>query len=130
MIQIAYTSIASNDLGSGEIFKIVERSAHNNAAAQLTGFLIFSDNRFFQVIEGKHPAVDGLLRTLESDPRHHSIKIVHRSPLDRRSFPNWRMKRMIASVVGEKLETLAPELSSAPFGLKKAADRFLEPVFS
>lgn len=130
MIQIAYTSIASNDLGSGEIFKIIERSARNNADAGLTGFLIFSNNRFFQVIEGPQPKIDALMHTLEGDPRHHSIAIVHRASIDTRSFPDWRMKRVFASASGKRLEKTVPELASAPLAVKKAADRFLEPALT
>lgn len=128
MLQIAYTSVASVSLGSGEVFKIIEKSAQNNAPAGLTGFLIFSNKRFFQVIEGAQSDLDALLRTLEKDPRHHSINIVHRAPIATRSFPSWRMKRIAAPEASDRLEMLAPELAAAPFAIRKAAGEFLELV--
>jgi len=125
MIQLAYTSLAPESLGSGDVFKIVERSAQNNGPAQLTGFLIYANGRFFQVIEGPLSGVDGLVRKLKTDPRHHTIKVVHHSSIAKRSFPTWRMKRIIVQEADARLETLLPELVGAPDRIRRVVDRFL-----
>ena len=126
MEQLVYTSSASDDLGSGEVFKIIEKSAQNNAPAELTGFLIFANRRFFQVIEGPGESIDALMRRLGSDTRHHSIEIVLRQEIAERSFPDWRMKRVAMANGATSLSALAPEFANATEGVRRAADTFLK----
>ena len=94
MIQLAYSSDARGDLASNEIFEIIETSSRNNLRDDLTGMLIFANDRFFQIIEGEPAAIDGLMARLEADPRHHSIEVLHRQDIGERSFPRWRMERV------------------------------------
>lgn len=126
MIQLAYISTAADDLASGDIFKIIEKSARNNGAVELTGFLIFANRRFFQVIEGPFSGINGLMTKLRADPRHHSIKIVHRSAITNRTFPNWSMKRIFLPDDQIRLEELVPELSSAATKVKLEAEDFIK----
>lgn len=125
MLQIAYTSVATQSLGSGDVFKIVDKSAKNNASAELTGFLIYSDGHFFQVIEGPIVSVDKLVSTLKTDPRHHSIKIACHSRIIERSFPSWRMRRIIEQEEGKSFDSLMPEMGAAPEKVRRAAEKFL-----
>lgn len=97
MIEVAYISEASSSLAPDEVFKIIETSARNNLRDDLTGFLIFADNRFFQVVEGPAVSIDALMNRLKSDARHSSIEIISRRDIDQRSFPRWRMERVRAN---------------------------------
>ena len=47
--------------------------------------------RYIQVIEGQPEVLDGLLRRLESDPRHKDIRLIDREPVERRMFADWTM---------------------------------------
>lgn len=125
MIQLVYTSSAPKNLGTVDVFQIIEQSAKSNAASGLTGFLIYANNRFFQVIEGPFSAIDDLMERLQRDPRHHSIEIIYRSHITSPSFPKWRMKRIAVPDRAVRLEQLAPELADAPPAVKRAAQDFL-----
>lgn len=129
MIQLAYTSSAAESLGSGDVFKIIETSARNNANAQLTGFLIYANSQFFQLIEGPPSAMDDLLRRLKHDPRHHSIEVVHRANVAIRSFPNWSMKRIALPDGVAELHELIPQLGTAPTLVRAAAEKFANRAF-
>ena len=94
MIQITYVSDASNGLAPDEVFRVVEASASNNLRDDLTGFLIFSRNRFFQLLEGPEDRIDDLLARLKRDPRHGNIEVLSRAAITERSFPRWQMKRL------------------------------------
>lgn len=126
MIQLAYISTAADTLGSGEVFKIIETSARNNANAGLSGFLIYANNQFFQLIEGPPSAIDELMKKLQRDTRHHSIQIVHSAPIAARSFAKWSMKRVLVPDAQGRIERLMPELATAPDPVKRAASDFLE----
>ncbi len=94
MDQLIYRSRAVNGLSSAETFKIIEISARNNPARDITGFLIFGRGEFLQLIEGPDQALDQLLSDLAVDPRHTGIEVLARRPILARSFPNWRMQRL------------------------------------
>lgn len=125
MIQVTYTSVAADNLDSGEVFRIVETSASNNAAADLTGFLLFSEGRFFQVVEGPEECIDALMARLDLDPRHHSIKVSHRVETASRSFAKWRMKRVALPSRVARLSDLSPEFNEAPDYIKRCVEDFL-----
>lgn len=106
MIQLTYVSEASHDLTSDELFKIIEASSRNNLRDELTGFLIFAKNRFFQLIEGPQDQIEALVTRLNRDPRHRAIRIVNRQQIAERAFPRWHMKRLEA---GSELWRALPE---------------------
>lgn len=100
MDRILYTSRARTELPSDEVFRIIETSARNNPARDVTGFLIFHDDRFLQLVEGEGSALDDLLAVLKRDPRHRDLTVHYRKPARERCFPNWRMRRLGSSTEG------------------------------
>lgn len=111
MERLVYRSIGAPDLEGDDLFAIVESSTRRNPAREITGFLIYDDGRFFQLIEGPGESLDELLAELETDRRHHSIEVIERSAAQDRWFPNWGMKRLISfsslPAVDELRSTLA-----------------------
>ena len=114
MEQLLYTSTANAGLAADELFKIVTVSARNNPARAVTGFLVFADGAFLQLIEGDRSDLDELLGILARDPRHRGIAVKARRPIDSRSFPSWRMQRIDTS--GRDVQVALAPLRSA--GLK------------
>ncbi|WP_133366319.1 BLUF domain-containing protein [Qipengyuania sediminis] len=94
MHQVVYVSEAAPGLGSQDVFRIIEQSARNNPSADITGFLIFRGGRFLQLVEGPLMSLETLLQVLERDPRHHSLRVLSRTPVAARSFGRWRMRRL------------------------------------
>jgi len=125
MLRITYTSEASETIGARDIFRIVEQSAANNVAADLSGFLLFRRNRFFQVVEGEPPAIEQLMKRLERDKRHHSMTTLYREENKARSFARWRMKRFGQGQKTPIPEELARALIDAPAFLRQSVKEFL-----
>ena len=94
MRQMIYTSTATSQLGQDDVFRIVEKSVSNNMGREITGFLIYADQRFFQLIEGEEGNLRDLLATLQRDPRHSDINILLDRSIAERRFPRWRMQRV------------------------------------
>lgn len=67
-------------------------AARNNAAAGITGLLLFNGRNFLQLLEGERDAVDSLLDRVESDPRHSGVVVVTDLEVAERSFPDWSMR--------------------------------------
>ena len=92
MIRIAYCSQATRpDLALITLAEIIAVSDRNNRRDHLTGALLVSRGRFFQVLEGEAVDVDRALRRIEADPRHQDIKHVMRRTVANRQFGNWSM---------------------------------------
>ncbi|NVE95405.1 BLUF domain-containing protein [Altererythrobacter lutimaris] len=92
--QIIYTSIASPDVHGGDVFDIIAQASKRNKDRGITGILTFVRGRFFQAIEGSKEELDKLLRSLERDGRHHSLRVLNRRVISERQFENWAMKRL------------------------------------
>ena len=64
--------------------------------ARLTGALLVSGNRFFQVLEGKAEAVNKTLKRIGDDPRHKDVKQVWAGQSSGRMFDGWAMVAVAA----------------------------------
>ncbi len=94
MRQIIYTSVQTPELGEGGVFEIIQTSVRNNAANELRGFLIYSGQSFFQVLEGPDDAVSTIFETISKDPRHMNIEVLRDQPVQKTHFERWAMQRI------------------------------------
>lgn len=112
-------------MDQADVFNIVQTSVDNNMARGITGFLIYADNKFCQLIEGEEANLRGLLKTISADPRHKDIEILVDEPISARRFPRWRMQRVSKSTgsVDEIRQTLSN--ASGGRGTLRHVERFL-----
>lgn len=125
MRQMVYTSVATSQMDQADVFSIVQKSVNNNMARDITGFLIYSDNRFCQLIEGEEGQLRGLLQTLNADPRHKNIDVLLDEPISGRRFERWRMQRVAKG--SSASDEVRQVLTSAPGGrnVLRHVERFL-----
>lgn len=95
---------------------LLEASARNNAAAEITGFLLFDGSQFLQMIEGPEAALQDLMRRLCQDKRHADIALLDDLPLTTRNCPKWTMKRLRLGTANE-LQALVPR--SLPLAIRR-----------
>ena len=91
MIQIAYVSFANFELSDGELDDILVVSRKNNKEADITGYLMYCERSFFQVIEGPEKAMRALYSTIEKDHRHSRVTQLLDRPIVSRLFGDWQM---------------------------------------
>ena len=120
MERLVYWSKASEGTGTGDVFDIVDASACNNPALDITGFLLFDENQFLQLLEGPAEKIDVLMERIRKDSRHHSVDVVERRDAVERWFPNWRMKQLISFNSPPAMEELREILQK-----KEGGDRVL-----
>ncbi|CCN49714.1 putative Sensor of blue-light using FAD [Vibrio nigripulchritudo MADA3029] len=89
MKQILYRSISKVD--EIDVTNILEVSRKNNKANDITGFLIFHLDGFYQMIEGPDRNIEELVAKLGRDPRHTNIEILSSKDVEARHFPDWSM---------------------------------------
>lgn len=91
MISLLYTSAAVSPPSEQELHELLAQSRENNAARDLTGMLLYRDERFFQVLEGPEESVRRLVETIEADPRHARMRVLLEEPITERAFGEWSM---------------------------------------
>lgn len=81
----------SADTVRAQIAQILASARRKNAERGVTGALLFSDGCFAQVLEGRREDIEDVFETIQCDPRHNDVTILHLHEVDRRSFGAWSM---------------------------------------
>lgn len=90
--RVAYCSSAVRpELALVTLAEILAVSDRNNRRDNLTGVLLISRGRFFQVLEGAAQDVERTLERIGRDPRHTHLSVVMRRPVKDRLFGQWAM---------------------------------------
>lgn len=98
LIRLVYASTAENPGKQGsnhiqvDVGRILMQSRKNNPQHKIGGVLYFSNNYFFQCLEGGQEAVNRLYNKIAEDPRHHNIQSLSVNRVSERYFTNWSMK--------------------------------------
>ena len=91
LIQIIYMSSAYQEYGEQVLDDILAASARNNAAAGVTGMLLYSQGTFLQILEGERAGVEETFARIALDARHHGVFELSHEPVTQRSFATWSM---------------------------------------
>ena len=75
----------------GDLFSVARS---NNKKLGVTGALLIYENWFCQILEGEEAKVRDLFGTIEKDPRHDRITVVHAGESDHPVFGRWAMARV------------------------------------
>lgn len=78
-------------MDDGQIHHILEVSRRNNQRDQITGFLIFRDGYFLQLLEGPESKVRMCLERIHRDQRSTQITIQGELFSDERIMSDWSM---------------------------------------
>lgn len=91
LYRLVYTSARSKSCDDAEIEKILEASRRNNKALGVTGMLVYTQDRFLQVLEGEHDKVMSLYHKIEKDRRHGGTNMRFCEEVSTRYFLDWDM---------------------------------------
>ena len=114
---LAYFSRISEPVGpealQAMVGDILCSARRRNPSIGVTGALLFSGGCFAQVLEGELADVELIFETIQCDPRHKDVIVVHFHPIVARSFPEWSMA--FAGIdCGERRAALAADALGTP----------------
>ena len=89
--RLIYKSKATQTLGSLHLFHLLTQARKRNKTLGITGLLVYTEDMFYQCIEGIPSALDVMWQALSCDQRHHDIELILREPLKQRQFADWHM---------------------------------------
>lgn len=81
---------------------ILDTSRQNNARCDITGALMFNSGCFAQVLEGPLQQLEETFERIQQDERHGDVSLLALEPVAARSFGQWSM-----GFVGASLEDAA-----------------------
>jgi hypothetical protein len=90
---IAYVSTAARDLSTDDLDLIVAECARLNAAARITGVLLYCDGNFMQYLEGPTEAVARVFERICASGRHHQVHVLMDEAIVEREFAHWTTAR-------------------------------------
>lgn len=114
MFHVIYVSTATEPLSQTEFVDMLNAARQRNLSLGLTGLLLYSRERFIQVLEGPESAVTEVYASIQRDSRHKNIDRLRFEAKPERHFSNWSMG----------FRDLGETLSDVP-----GISRFLEPGF-
>ena len=86
MFSIVYVSSAVQPFSQSELIALLESCRKNNAAAGVTGMLLYKEGSFMQVLEGEQTNVQQVFAKIARDPRHAGVSVLLKQNLAARDF--------------------------------------------
>lgn len=111
MRRIIYQSVASPDMDRAALFRLVYHARIANEQRGLSGFLLFADQRFLQVIEGETWKLMATFGKIRQDVRHSAVTVIDERSVTAPVFAKWRMRCFDEGGAGAALDAIAGEVS-------------------
>lgn len=92
LCQLLYLSQAVRAINADELGALSDEASKHNLAHEITGILVYSKQRFIQVLEGPTDRVEELFFEIERDPRHQAVRPLFSHTVRERAFSGWSMK--------------------------------------
>ena len=78
-------------MSDAELVDLLLQARTRNQQLRLTGMLLYKDQNFMQVLEGKEANVMRVFASIEVDKRHKSVDTLRAEYIPHRNFPDWTM---------------------------------------
>ena len=90
LVRLLYASRAV-DASPAAIEAIPTSARQHNHESGITGILVYGGGIFMQAIEGGRRAISDLYGTIQRDPRHKDVVLLHYEEIVERRFGGWTM---------------------------------------
>ncbi|KQW42013.1 MULTISPECIES: BLUF domain-containing protein [unclassified Roseateles] len=95
--QVIYSSASTTPMQSEDLDALLAQAQRKNAAAGITGALVYVDGCFLQVLEGPAGPVQTLMDRIRRDPRHETVTVLQAHEIGAAAFPDWTMAHVGAT---------------------------------
>ncbi|MDO9453023.1 MAG: BLUF domain-containing protein [Stagnimonas sp.] len=89
--KLIYASQAIKPVDTGSLQAILETARIRNEKDGVTGFLLYADESFLQILEGEEDVLTATYGRIAADPRHSGLRLLQRVPISKRRFGSWTM---------------------------------------
>lgn len=89
--KLIYASQAIKPVNPGALQAILEKARERNLQDGVTGFLLYADESFLQILEGESTVLTATFDRIARDTRHEGIRVLERTAISKRRFAQWSM---------------------------------------
>jgi hypothetical protein len=104
MHHIIYLSWATTPFTTAQLHELLTLARRRNTELDVTGILLYGNERFVQVLEGEESIVKEVYAHIRRDARHTNILTFANKPVAQRAFTEWAMA--FQSVTPQQLEAV------------------------
>lgn len=91
MFSLIYRSRAADNFLDPQIKGMMHKAKVFNRAHNITGCLLYHNEKFVQLLEGNEAAVIELYERIQADDRHFDVTLLHAETIPHRLFTEWSM---------------------------------------
>ncbi|MDP1734848.1 MAG: EAL domain-containing protein [Sulfuritalea sp.] len=88
---LIYVSQATQPMSIEALADLQKQSRSFNRSTGISGYLVYQDGYFMQMLEGPRDTLLALMDRIRADPRHRDVRVVIEGPAQRRVFQDWGM---------------------------------------
>nr|WP_321222386.1 BLUF domain-containing protein [uncultured Psychroserpens sp.] len=88
---IIYQSKAQDNLKITEIDNMLLKAKRFNKEHNITGCIVYHDDRFIQIIEGEKPEIINLYAKIKDDKRHFDVMTLSETATNQTLWDDWSM---------------------------------------
>ncbi len=91
MYFLLYSSKSLFTYNEEQLREILKTACHNNKLLDITGLLLYVNDRFIQVLEGPKQSIQIVFDKIKDDNRHFELDVLAEGQIDKRLFNDWSM---------------------------------------
>ena len=114
LIELIYYSFPLRTFREADIHRMLSLIRPKNQAMDVTGMLLYANQQFLQVLEGRRQDVNHIFQSISHDARHHDVNLVSVRNIQQRNFDNWDM----AFSGGDDITRLDAQENKADFSVR------------
>lgn len=94
--RLVYISCSTEATAEASLEGLLMRARPANARLGISGFLLYSDGHYLQMLEGARDAVETLFARIAADRRHREVTVVLRENVSGRALAGWYMAGILS----------------------------------
>jgi hypothetical protein len=114
LTQLIYVSKATQLMGMLSLTQILDSSVRWNEAHELTGVLFYDNGHFCQLLEGDKYEILNVWERISNDKRHHILRQLELTSIEKRSYPNWKLRFHGAEQISNHFKEMSQVLDGMP----------------
>lgn len=91
LIELIYYSYPLRSFREADIYQMLAQIRPKNQAMDVSGMLLYANEQFLQVIEGRRKDVNSVFQSISHDARHYDVNLVSVRSIQKRTFDQWDM---------------------------------------
>lgn len=91
LFSLLYVSKATRPFTEQQLVDLLQVAREKNQRIEITGLLLYKDDKFMQILEGEKDVVLELFRKIACDPRHYEVVHLLDEYITTRIYPEWSM---------------------------------------